>query len=50
VQAMSVSAALDFSSEMGSLISQAQLDKATEHVQDALPRIAVKLPALAVGI
>ena len=36
VKEMKVSAALDFSADMGSLISQDQLDKVTRHVEDAL--------------
>jgi succinate-semialdehyde dehydrogenase / glutarate-semialdehyde dehydrogenase len=43
VKAMNISAVLDFSSEMGSLISQAQLDKATGHVDDAVRKGATLL-------
>jgi succinate-semialdehyde dehydrogenase/glutarate-semialdehyde dehydrogenase len=43
VKEMKVSAALDFSADMGSLISQDQLDKVTRHVEDALRKGAVLL-------
>jgi succinate-semialdehyde dehydrogenase/glutarate-semialdehyde dehydrogenase len=43
VQAMKVSAALDFSADMGSLISQSQLNKVTGHVADALQKGAILL-------
>ena len=36
VKEMKLSAALDFSADMGSLISQDQLDKVRQHVEDAL--------------
>ena len=40
---MKLSAALDFSADMGSLISQDQLDKVTQHVEDALRKGATLL-------
>jgi succinate-semialdehyde dehydrogenase/glutarate-semialdehyde dehydrogenase len=43
VKEMKVSAALDFSADMGSLISQDQLDKVTQHVEDALRKGAILL-------
>jgi succinate-semialdehyde dehydrogenase/glutarate-semialdehyde dehydrogenase len=43
VKEMKVSAALDFSADMGSLISQDQLDKVTQHVEDALQKGATLL-------
>jgi succinate-semialdehyde dehydrogenase/glutarate-semialdehyde dehydrogenase len=43
VKEMKVSAALDFSADMGSLISRDQLDKVTGHVDDALRKGAVLL-------
>jgi succinate-semialdehyde dehydrogenase/glutarate-semialdehyde dehydrogenase len=43
VKEMKVSAALDYSADMGSLISQDQLDRVTRHVEDALRKGAVLL-------
>jgi len=43
VSALKLGTALDFSYEMGSLISQAQLDKVVGHVQDAVTRGATVL-------
>jgi len=43
VKEMKLSAALDFSADMGSLISQDQLDKVTQHVEDALRKGATLL-------
>ena len=43
VKEMKISAALDFSADMGSLISQDQLDKVTRHVEDALQKGAILL-------
>jgi len=43
VKEMKLSAALDFSADMGSLISQDQLDKVTGHVEDAMRKGAVLL-------
>jgi succinate-semialdehyde dehydrogenase / glutarate-semialdehyde dehydrogenase len=40
---MKLSPALDFSADMGSLISQDQLDKVTRHVEDALQKGAILL-------
>jgi len=43
VKEMKVSPAMDFSADMGSLISQDQLDKVTLHVEDALQKGAILL-------
>jgi len=43
VKEMKVSPALDFSADMGSLISQDQLNKVTRHVEDALKKGATLL-------
>lgn len=43
VKEMKLSAAFDFSVDMGSLISQSQLDKVTRHVEDALQKGAILL-------
>ncbi len=43
VKELALTNKLEFSEGMGSLISQAQLDKATEHVQDALQKGATLL-------
>jgi len=43
VKEMKVSSALDFSADMGSLISKGQLDKVTQHVEDALKKGATLL-------
>jgi len=43
VKEMKLSAALGFSADMGSLISQDQLDKVTQHVEDALRKGATLL-------
>ena len=43
VRALRLGPALDYSVDMGSLISQSQLDKTTEHVQDALVKGATLL-------
>ena len=43
VKEMKLSAVLDFSADMGSLISQDQLDKVTQHVEDALRKGATLL-------
>jgi succinate-semialdehyde dehydrogenase / glutarate-semialdehyde dehydrogenase len=43
VKEMKLSAALDFSANMGSLLSQDQLDKVTQHVEDALKKGATLL-------
>lgn len=43
VKGMKVSADLDFSADMGSLISSDQLDKVTKHVEDALAKGATLL-------
>jgi succinate-semialdehyde dehydrogenase/glutarate-semialdehyde dehydrogenase len=43
VKEMKVSSALDFSADMGSLISQGQLNKVTQHVEDALQKGAISL-------
>lgn len=43
VQAMKLGAALDFSADMGSLLSQSQLEKVTHHVQDAVRKGATVL-------
>ena len=43
VKEMKVSAAFDFATDMGSLLSQEQLDKVTRHVEDALQKGAVLL-------
>ena len=43
VKEMKLSTAMDFSADMGSLISQDQLDKVTQHVEDALRKGAVLL-------
>lgn len=43
VQAMKLGTALDFSANMGSLLSQSQLEKVTRHVQDAVQKGAVVL-------
>ncbi len=43
VKEMKLSAALDFSADMGSLISQDQLDKVSQHLEDALRKGAILL-------
>jgi len=43
VKEMKLSNALDFSADMGSLISQDQLNKVTQHVEDALQKGAILL-------
>jgi succinate-semialdehyde dehydrogenase/glutarate-semialdehyde dehydrogenase len=43
VKEMKLSPALDFTADMGSLISQDQLDKVTQHVNDALQKGAILL-------
>jgi succinate-semialdehyde dehydrogenase/glutarate-semialdehyde dehydrogenase len=43
VKALRLNSALDFSADVGSLMSQAQLDKVIDHVQDALDRGAALL-------
>ncbi len=43
VKEMKLSTALDFSADMGSLISQDQLDKVTQHVEEALSKGAILL-------
>lgn len=43
VQALKLGSALDFSMQMGSLLSQSQLEKVTRHVQDAVRKGAVVL-------
>ena len=43
VKEMKLSTAMDFSADMGSLISRDQLDKVTQHVEDALQKGAVLL-------
>jgi len=43
VKEMNISSALDFSADMGSLISQGQLNKVTQHVGDALQKGATLL-------
>ena len=40
---MKLSSALDFSADMGSIISQEQLDRVTRHVDDALQKGATLL-------
>jgi len=47
---MKVSPAMDFSADMGSLISQDQLDKVTLHVEDAQQKGAIRSPEVRPGL